>query len=338
MMDVLIETLMRELAIGVLGVDRNRRIRLANPTAARLLGCRDGELTGRALIEASLSYEMLSLLTEVQNGASSVQRELRKSETTGKTLRVNVVSVPEDGTVPCRFLILMEDVTELRRLETVRRDFVANVSHELRTPLASIRAMAETLQDGAVNDAAVSSRFMEIIVGEVERLTRLLEDLLILSRAESSLPDKQAFSLNTLIESAIERFQQQAERAGVRIEPFLLPLNVVANKDQIDQVIVNLLDNAVKYTPAGGKIEVHAHRTSNEAVVNVKDTGIGVLNQDLPRLWERFYRADKARTRESGGTGLGLAIVKHIVEIHGGTVSVESEYGKGSVFTFTLPC
>jgi two-component system phosphate regulon sensor histidine kinase PhoR len=370
------EALLQQIETGVLVVDNARRIHQANPAAQRLLAARDRGLVGRSLVEATLSYEVLSLLTAAQESGQPQQREMRHNEMTGRTLRVQVFPLPRDpaartdeggdageqtalshretnadtnadgleiepaepGDDGTQFLLLFDDVTELRRLETVRRDFVANVSHELRTPLASIRAMAETLQDGAINDSAVAGRFVNIIVGEVERLTRILEDLLILSRAESKLPERNTFVLSDLIQDVVERFQPQAEKAKVQLNyQGPRPLTVVANRDQIEQVMINLVDNAIKYTPAGGKVEVTANSVDKFVTVYVADTGIGILSQDLPRLFERFYRVDKARSRQSGGTGLGLSIVKHIVETHGGKVMVESEYGRGSVFSFTLP-
>ena len=322
---------------GALVVDAERRIVDSNSAALRLLGSRNGGLNGKTLLEATLSYEFISLLNAAQDTGEQQQQEVRRgSDSLARTLRVSIslITCPE-GT-PC-FLVLLDDVTELRRLETVRRDFVANVSHELRTPLASIRAMAETLQDGAIHDDEVAERFVNIIVGEVERLTRILEDLLILSRAESKEPDRNVFPLNTLIQEVMERFQTQAEKAVVATAAHLpTPLMANANRDQIEQVLINLLDNAIKYTPAGGRVDIRAEESGDLLTVHVSDTGIGIMSQDLPRVFERFYRVDKARSRQSGGTGLGLAIVKHIVEIHGGSVTVQSEYGRGTTFTFTL--
>jgi two-component system phosphate regulon sensor histidine kinase PhoR len=365
------QALLQELETGVLVVDGSRRIHQANPAAQRLLGAREQSLVGRSLVEATLSYEVLSLLMAARATGTPQQRELRRNEITGRTLRLRVIPLPpvempspqapssisassmtesqtdeETSTDPeapnpeeqAQFLLLFDDVTELRRLEMVRRDFVANVSHELRTPLASIRAMAETLQDGAINDQSVAGRFVNIIVGEVERLTRILEDLLTLSRSESKLPERSSFVLSDLIRDVVERFQSQADKAGVQLNyEGPLPLLVVANRDQVEQVLVNLLDNAIKYTSSEGRVDVTAAARSDQVVVHIADTGIGILSQDLPRLFERFYRVDKARSRQSGGTGLGLSIVKHIVETHGGKVMVESEYGRGSTFSFTLP-
>lgn len=332
-----------QMETGALLVDGQRRILESNPAANRLLAAREGGLAGKTLLEATLSYEILSLLTNAQNTGQPQQEEIRRGEPSPKVLRVRVFPIErEEQAAPTlsslRFLLLFDDMTELRHLETVRRDFVSNVSHELRTPLASIRAMAETLQGGAINDPSVADRFVNIIVAEVERLTRLLEDLLTLSRAESQVPERGAFPLANLIRDVCERFQTQAQQAGVTLS-FSVPepLLVSANRDRIEQVLINLVDNAIKYTPAGGKVNVTAEMQGDMALVRVADTGIGIMLQDLPRLFERFYRADKARSRQSGGTGLGLSIVKHIVETHGGKVTVESEFGRGSVFSFTLP-
>ncbi len=330
--------LWEQVDTGALVVDAQRRIVDSNPAAARLLGPRSGGLLGKTLLEATLSYDFISLLNAAQETAQSQQQEIRRSsDASARTLRVSISPIA-DADEEGGFLVLLDDVTELRRLETVRRDFVANVSHELRTPLASIRAMAETLQDGAVHDDEVAERFVNIIVGEVERLTRILEDLLILSRAESKLPERNVFPLNPLIQEVVERYQPQAEKAGVATSaPLSAPLMANANRDQIEQVLINLLDNAIKYTPKGGKVEIRAEASGDLLTVSISDTGIGIMSQDLSRVFERFYRVDKARSRQSGGTGLGLSIVKHIVETHGGSVTVHSEYGRGTAFTFTLP-
>jgi two-component system, OmpR family, phosphate regulon sensor histidine kinase PhoR len=337
-----IAPLLAEMREGVLIVDVQRRILESNPAAGRMLSARDDGLVGKSLLEAMLSYEVLSLFTSLQKTGTAQQQEVKRNGETGRTLLVRLLPLhpprpkPAVGMPFC--LVLIEDVTELRRLETIRRDFVANVSHELRTPLASIRAMAETLQDGAIEDVTVAERFVRIIVGEVERLTRILEDLLILSRAESHLPERVPFALDALIYSVVERLQTQADKTHLALTVSTpSPLTVVANRDLIEQVLVNLVDNAIKYTSEGGRVEVRATQQERRVTVSIIDTGIGIMSQDLPRIFERFYRVDKARSRQSGGTGLGLSIVKHIIETHGGQVTVESEYGRGSTFSFFLP-
>lgn len=332
--------LLDHLDTGVLVVDSQRRISDFNPAAIRLLGTRGGSLIGRSLLEATLSYEIMTLLAAAMAGGLEQVSEVRRNDLSGRVLRVRVFPLPppNSSSDASEYLVLLDDVTELRRLETVRRDFVANVSHELRTPLASIRAMAETLQDGALEDVTVAGRFISIIVGEVERLTRILEDLLILSRSESQQAERAEFVLSDLIHDVVERFQQQADRAGVQLQHTITErFTVVANRDQMEQVMVNLVDNAVKYTPSSGKVSVTAEVSEGRVRILITDTGIGIMSQDLPRLFERFYRVDKARSRQSGGTGLGLSIVKHIIESHGGSVAVESEYNRGSTFSFFLP-
>ncbi|CCW35417.1 PAS/PAC sensor signal transduction histidine kinase [Chthonomonas calidirosea] len=339
----LLEPLLQELEIGVLLVDEKRRIRRDNAAARKMLGAPDAGLVGRTLLEATLSYDMLELLQLARNRLEPQEGEIRYREATGRILKVRVIPLyhsptPNDETKTLFFLILLEDVTTLRHLETVRRDFVANVSHELHTPLTSIRAIAETLRDGALQDPDVADRFIGIILGEVERLTRILSDLLVLSRAESQPVQRVSFDLAEMIRDVVERFQKQAERHGVSLQCLLeTSLPISADRDQMEQVLVNLIDNAIKYNREGGQVEVCARKTEMEIAVEVRDTGIGILSQDLPRIWERFYRADKARSRRTGGTGLGLSIVKHIIEAHGGQVGVQSEYGRGSTFSFRLP-
>jgi two-component system phosphate regulon sensor histidine kinase PhoR len=198
--------------------------------------------------------------------------------------------------------------------------------------------MAETLQDGALHDPAVASRFLGTILTEAARLARISEDLLVLSSVESRSPEKLDFNLASLLEEVIKRLAPQAAQADVRMTAEVPPsLGVLANYDQIEQVLVNLIDNAIKYTPAKGKVHITAQRGDNQIAVIVSDTGIGIQRKHQPRIFERFYRVDKARSRQSGGTGLGLSIVKHIVESHGGQVTVDSELGRGSTFSFSLP-
>jgi len=251
---------------------------------------------------------------------------------------IHKIAAPGISMDPPAFVAIMRDRTDLRRLELVRRDFVANVSHELRTPLSSIKAMAETLLDGALNDSEVSMHFLETIISESDRLVRLSADLLDLSRVESRPVVKIPNDLANLAVEVCVRHATQARDAGVALDvDAKSPLVAPCDSDEIAQVLVNLIDNAIKYSTRNGKVSVRAYEENDEIVFAVQDTGIGILRQDLPRLFERFYRADKARSRASGGTGLGLAIVKHIVERHGGRVWVESEYNKGSTFWFAIP-
>lgn len=332
------ETLVDCCEAGILILNGEDVIVRANLAARPLFANSLNRVIGKTLLQATHSAELSELAQKARTARSLCRSEIRLPGAGGVILRVAIAPVAGDGLGASRLVLVADDVTELRRLETIRRDFVANVSHELRTPLASIRAMTETLQDGALQDPSVAYHFLATINNEAQRLTRISEDLLILSQAESRQPEKTHFPLAGMIQEAVTRFQPQAEKAGIELSAELPgDLDVFANHDQIEQVIVNLIDNALKYTPVEGKARVTAENLVNQVAVHVSDTGIGIMPQDLPRIFERFYRVDKARSRQSGGTGLGLSIVKHIVEAHGGQVTVKSEYSHGSTFTFTLP-
>lgn len=332
------EAVLDRCGAGILLLNSSGEILRANAVARQIFGLAPRPLEGKALLQATLSYELNQLVEAARADRRTHQNEVRTGDPAGRTLNVSVSPLPGESADRQRFLLVAQDVSELRRLETIRRDFVANVSHELRTPLTSIRAMAETLQDGALTDPTVAADFLGTIVKETERLTRISEDLLILSQAESGTPEKKPFDLAALIRTVIGRFLPQAEKAGLSLSCDVPEeLRACANADQIEQVIVNLVDNAIKYTPAGGSVHVTAEKGASGVSVHVADTGIGIMSEDLPRIFERFYRVDKARSRQSGGTGLGLSIVKHIVEAHGGYVRVESELNRGSTFTFHLP-
>jgi two-component system phosphate regulon sensor histidine kinase PhoR len=332
------EALLEECGAGALVLDAAGTILRANQTARRLLGAPLQTLTGKTLLQATLSDELDALFRTARKSLSVRQQEIHAPGSTGYALLVSLTPIAAGEAEPERYLLIAHNVTELRRLERIRRDFVANVSHELRTPLASIRAMAETLQDGAMEDAEVAGRFLNTIITETQRLTRIAEDLLILSDAETRAMEKTRFTLSGLIEEVVGRLRPQAEKTEITLTTEVPPgLDVFADPDQIEQVVVNLVDNAIKYTHAGGRVCVSAERRPDDIAVHVADTGIGIMSHDLPRIFERFYRVDKARSRQSGGTGLGLSIVKNIVEAHGGTVTVESEMNHGSTFTFTLP-
>lgn len=313
---------------AVLLVSAEGRIVQSNSVAVALFGI-SGPGT---LLAQTLSSELDDLYRTAVRRQAQVEREVTLSQPP-RALYARITP-----TAPDEYLLVLRDLTELRRLERVRRDFVANVSHELRTPLTSIKAMAETLIDGALHDDEVAPRFLGTIIRESDRLVRLSADLLDLSRVEALGIDKKPTDLAALVSEVTGRLSSQAEKADVSlVNTIRIPLVVPADRDAMAQVLVNLLDNAVAYTPRGGVVTVSAAETPEAVTVSVADTGIGILSHDIPRLFERFYRADKARSRASGGTGLGLSIVKHIVENHGGSVGVQSEYNKGSVFSFTLP-
>lgn len=323
---------------GIMILDRNGVIRRANILAGKLLGVSTNSPVGHTLLEVTLSQSLHKLALTSREEKRTLFMETRIPEPDGAVLVVKISPIPIDSTPSDMLLLVARNVTDLRRLETIRRDFVANVSHELRTPLASIRAMAETLQQGALEDSQVAPRFLDTIINESQRLARISEDLLILSQAESRAPVKESFDMEKLLRKVMQRFLPQADRLGINLSMECpAPLQAYGSQDQIEQVVVNLIDNALKYTGEGGVVQVLGGSERGEVFVHVRDTGIGIMSKDLPRLFERFYRVDKARSRNSGGTGLGLSIVKHIVEAHGGKVTVYSEYNHGSTFSFTLP-
>jgi two-component system sensor histidine kinase SenX3 len=231
-----------------------------------------------------------------------------------------------------RVLVVVRDVTEARRLDAMRRDFVANTSHELKTPVASIQAAAETIRDAARDDPRAAGRFAEQLHQDAVRLSRIVSDLLDLSRLEADPPRLSPVRLDRLAAEEVDRFRDQARRAGVTIELRSEPVSVQGSSGDLALLIRNLLDNAVRYSPDGGRVEVAVDSRDGEALLSVRDTGIGIPSRDLPRIFERFYRVDRARSRETGGTGLGLSIAKHVAEQHGGRIEVESELGRGSEF------
>lgn len=330
--------LMEQCQAAVLVVNEQSEICRANSVACKLMGITTRELTGRTLLEVTLSQALNQLARTARERRVMQRHQICIPEPDGSVLDVSIAPVSDSGPGKDLLLVVAQDVSDLRRLETIRRDFVANVSHELRTPLASIRAMAESLQNGALEDVEFAGRFLETIINESQRLSRISEDLLILSQAESREPEKSCFDMVALINRVVARFNPQAQEAGIALSASCSKaLEVNANRDQFEQVLVNLVDNAIKYTPRGGSVIVSMSQTPDATNVKVIDTGIGILSKDLPRLFERFYRVDKGRSRSSGGTGLGLSIVKHIVEAHGGMVTVESEFNHGSSFGFSLP-
>jgi two-component system phosphate regulon sensor histidine kinase PhoR len=307
---------------------------MTNPAAEKIFQTAQATILERTFIEAVHDYEIDNIL---QQAMTSHRQQTGFIESRPTKQFLGVIATPLPGRSD--FLVIVQDLTNLRRLETVRRDFVANVSHELRTPLASLKALSETLLEGALDDPAVAAEFLNKIDVEVDKLSQMVQELMQLSQIESgqTVLKKSPEAISEVINSAINRLQSLAERAGLdlktEVNPELPPVSI--DKERIEQVLINLIHNAIKFTPSGGKIRVSAVKQGNKITVAVADTGIGIPEDDLPRMFERFYKTDKSR--KSGGTGLGLSIAKHIVQAHGGEISVQSQEGKGSTFSFSLP-
>jgi len=328
------------MAEGVLLITPEGQVLFANAASRRLLGLPD-DATGCERLWDALRHPGLQELTE------------RAWQTGAPQMREITVQVPEERIVQAQVMsgdvhtaeptvaIVLHDVTELRRLERVRQDFVANVSHELRTPLTSIKGFIETLLQGAIDDPGHNRHFLTLVEEDVNRLARLTDDLLELSKVESLDKPKtiQAVDVPRLTQDVVASLMPQirAKQITVTVQPDGRMTEAKGDPDQLRQVLWNLLDNAVKYNVEGGRILLRLQAGEGSLRVEVADTGIGIPAEELPRIFERFYRVDKARSRALGGTGLGLSIVKHIVEAHGGQVEVTSEPGRGSTFQFTLP-
>jgi len=333
-----LEATLAGLTDGVVITDELGTVLRLNVTACRLLGLDAAPPPGQPFVQVARDHELAALLRGVLTTAGEVPRTSVVEH--GRSRRVMEATARRlSGTGERLGLLVLRDVTELRRLESVRREFVANVSHELRTPLASIKALVETLEAGAVDDPEVAGDFLHRIVGEVDRLAAIVDELLDLARLESGRValNPEPLEPANLLTRATERLRPQIERARLELHvavPFGLPA-VRADRARIEQVMLNLVHNAIKFTPPGGAITVGAAVCDGKLRVMVLDTGVGVAADELPRLFERFYKADKAR--RSDGTGLGLAIAKHIVQAHGGTIWAESEPGSGATFWFTLP-
>lgn len=333
------EAILSSMVEGVLAVDSSLRITFANASFARAVGAPNPIPAKTPLVELVRAPELRELLTRVLSAGESVKQRMQLPAAE----RVFEVQAAPLSIGSARGAIaILHDITDLERLERIRRDFVANVSHELRTPLTAIRGYTETLLEGALEDQENNRRFLEIIKAHAIRLNNIASDLLTLSGLEGgskARPEPEAVSVRAAIDSAMRTLEAEARLRGVSVNCGRVEdLRVLGDRLQLEQALVNLLDNAVKFNRPSGEVLLEAARAGDGRVkITLTDTGIGIPHDDMPRIFERFYRVDKARSREVGGTGLGLSIVKHVIERMNGTVAVESQLGKGSTFTLTLP-
>ncbi|OGN96761.1 MAG: hypothetical protein A2Z77_04050 [Chloroflexi bacterium RBG_13_51_36] len=324
-------TILDNMTDGVIMTDTEGDISLGNRAAEKLFNIK--EARSKPLIEAVRDHEVDELLKLCLRTAKA-QATQYESSISKRYLRAIAIPIVHSGV-----LFLFQDLTELRNLQTTRRELIGNISHEFRTPLAGIKAMVETLADGAIDDKNAARDFLTRIDSEVDRLAQLVAELIELSRIETGKAElkKEPANLNQLVGEVIAQLSPQVERQNLSISQDCaagLP-SVPADKDRVRQVIANLVHNAIKFTRPGGKITITTKTLEESVVVDIADTGLGIPREDLARVFERFYKGDKARAGE--GTGMGLAIAKHVVEAHGGSIWVRSEEGKGSTFSFSLP-
>ena len=333
------EAVLASMAEGVLVIDLDECVVRINAAGAQLLGAAAQQVIGRSVQETIRNVEVQKFVRALLRGDNPPEQDVelrgqgdRYLQMTGRELR-GLEGTRMGG------IIVLTDVTRLRRLERTRSDFIANVSHELKTPVTSIRGFAETLLDGAIDQPEDARRFMAIISRQAERLTRIFDDMLVLSKLEQQQrTDLQESELEPLVKAAAQTCEMTAAARGVKISFECMPaISAPINAALLEQAVVNLIDNAVKYSGVGTKVDVKVDRaTDGRPFIAVCDNGCGIDAEHLPRIFERFYRVDRGRSRTEGGTGLGLAIVKHIAQVHGGYASVESEVGKGSRFTIYL--
>jgi two-component system, OmpR family, phosphate regulon sensor histidine kinase PhoR len=324
---------------GVAVVNGAERLVFANPGFKEILGLDRPPQSGGALVEIVRQTELIEAVRQILKGEPRVEAEIVTGTLRQHFFAATVAAVRAGDTSGA--VIVLHDITDLRKLERVRRDFVANVSHEFKTPLTAIQGFAETLLAGAIDDAQNRGRFLEIILEHARRLARLTDDLLKLSKMDADRLELELhnISVTQLIESCLETAQRRAAERDISISvkvPENLP-EIIGDRRRLAEVLQNLLDNATQYTLPGGQIVLSAAANHAEVIFTVSDTGIGIPKADQPRIFERFYRVDAARSREAGGTGLGLAIAKHLVEVHDGRIWVDSEVGQGSQFHFSVP-
>ncbi len=327
------------LSEGVMIVDTDQKVVLVNDAFLRSFGFKKESIEGRYFWE---TFRDADLNQSLENCLKK-RTGLRKEHTVPLSPLIFEMQISPvfSGKDFLGVAAVFHDVTRLKELERMRSEFVANVSHELKTPLTSILGFVETLKDGAIEDRTNRLKFLQIIEDHSKKLQKLIEDLLLLSKMESGkeLLRREDLDLEKILEKTLEIFSGALKEKKVRIEKDFtpLPFRLEADPVLLERALSNLIDNAIKYNRPGGKISVYASKTADQTLICVTDTGIGIAESDIPRIFERFYRAEKSRSRESGGTGLGLSITKHVAERHGGSVSAQSVLGEGSSFTLTFP-
>ncbi len=336
------EAVLSSMVEGVIAIDRDETILSINQAALDMLKVRSSKARGRTIHEIVRNRQFLAFVIDSLAGKTLEEKDVEIQRPEKRIINIRSMALRNAASEHIGSLVVLNDVTKIRHLENIRKDFVANVSHEIKTPLTAIKGFVETLQHGMDNDHKDTQKFLGIIDKHVNRLNSIVEDLLALARIEQ-INEKATVALEkrrlkSLIENAVNVIQHRADVKNISLEvqikkdPYIM-----VDSTLFEQALVNLLDNAVAYSPENEKVIISAEQEKKEFVINISDQGIGIAQQHLPRLFERFYRVDKARSRKHGGTGLGLAIVKHISQAHGGTVTVESQPGRGSIFSIRIP-
>ena len=337
-----LEAVLSSMKEGVIAIDRDEKIISINQAAARMFKSNSSDLEQRSIQEVIRNHELQKIVKSVLGSGDHAEGDIVLYQDEESILNIQTTSFRDEGENFIGIIVVLNDVTRLRRLENMRKEFVSNVSHEIKTPLTAIKGFVETLSHGAMENPGEAKRFLNIIEKHVNRLVAIIEDLMRLSVIEQKDKSKEIKlikgNIRSVIKTAIQVCQAKAEAKSIKVD-LICNEDISAGIDPplLEQAAVNLLDNAVKYSDKDGLVQIEAIITDTEVCISFKDYGIGIPKEHLPRLFERFYRVDKARSRKLGGTGLGLAIVKHIIQTHGGYVTVESKSGKGSNFVIHLP-
>ncbi|WP_270998599.1 two-component system histidine kinase PnpS [Listeria seeligeri] len=335
-----LNAIVQNLVSGVMLINADKQVIMTNRTMYQILG--ETEITGKPFYEVIKSFALSQLIDATFETKKMQQKEIILYFPREMILDASVSPIlAEDGEIT-GIILLLHDITQIRHLENVRSEFVTNVSHELKTPVTALKGFAETLLDGAMYDEALLKKFLTIIKEESDRLHRLIMDILALSRIEQNPVTENVGTVDVddVIDQSVRTIFELATEKNIQVsapEKTIPPVIIETNRDQLQQILINLLSNAINYTPVDGKVEVKLMERESEVIIEVTDNGIGIPAKDIDRVFERFYRVDKARSRHSGGTGLGLSIVKHLVENCGGRIEVESQEEVGSTFRVTLP-
>ncbi|MEK8126772.1 ATP-binding protein [Paenibacillus filicis] len=343
-----LKSVLENMISGVVMIDREGQIVLLNRSAEDILGFSSQELLGKRFDQAKQQYEFTQLIQECIESREHIRDEVVFYFPSERILEINLNPISQSGQDWSGLLIVLHDITAIRRLERMRSEFVANVSHELKTPIAAVKGFAETLLAGALNDKDTARSFLQIIFDESERLNRLIGDLLELSKIESKRIPLQfsPIHLQPFVTNCLNVLNAQATSKDIKLSMDVpSDLFIEADEDRLRQILINLLSNGISYTPEGGQVSISVRHVpsadglaeADQVRFTISDTGIGIPKKDIPRIFERFYRVDKARSRVSGGTGLGLSIVKHLTDLHKGTIRVQSEVGVGSTFRIDMP-